>query len=151
MKRLTAIMATMQNRIRLIIVASFLCSPYAVVAADFTTYSGEQLFQRLCASCHGKEARGDGPVSGSLAVTVPNLRGLQNRNRGEFPVDKIQKIIDGRINLAPHGTRVMPVWGDELLRSEAGDPEAERSAAELIHKITEYLRQIQEPPANAHP
>ena len=115
-----------------------------VDAADFTTYSGEQLFQRLCASCHGKEARGDGPVAGSLAVKVPNLRELQKRNRGEFPVDKIHKIIDGRISLAPHGTRVMPVWGDELLRSEAGDPEAERSAAELIRKIAEYLRGIQE-------
>lgn len=111
--------------------------------ADFTNYSGEQLFQRLCASCHGKEALGDGPVSNSLVVKVPNLRELQKRNRGEFPVDKIQKIIDGRIRLAPHGTRTMPVWGDELLRSEAGDPEAERDTANLIHKIVEYLRSIQ--------
>jgi mono/diheme cytochrome c family protein len=137
----------MQELIRPVIVASLLCFSPAVFAADFTTYSGEQLFQRLCASCHGKEARGDGPVSASLAVTVPNLRELQKRNRGEFPIEKIEKIIDGRIKLAPHGTRAMPVWGDELLRSEAGDPEAERSAADLIHKIAEYLRGIQEPAA----
>jgi len=134
-----------------IIVAGLLSLPCAAPAADFTHYSGEQLFQRLCASCHGKEARGDGPVSASLAVKVPNLRELKQRNRGEFPVNKIEKIIDRRIKLAPHGTRVMPVWGDELLRSEAGDPEAERSAAELIHKITEYLQGIQDASANAHP
>ncbi len=44
----------------------------------------------------------------------------------------------------------MSVWGDELLRAEAGDPDAERSAAELIRKIAEYLRSIQEPLAAAH-
>jgi hypothetical protein len=104
-----------------------------------------------CASCHGKEARGDGPVSASLAVRVPNLRELQKRNRGEFPIDKIQNIIDGRISLAPHGTRVIPVWGDELLLAETGDPEAERSAADLIHKIAEYLRRMHEPQAGYRP
>lgn len=140
----------MNNFTRPMIVATLLCASPVSFAADFTAYSGEQLFQRLCASCHGKEARGDGPVSGSLAIKPPNLRELQKRNRGEFPVEKIQRIIDGRISLAPHGTRVMPVWGDELLRSEAGDPEAERSAADLIHKIAEYLRGIQDPPT-VHP
>jgi mono/diheme cytochrome c family protein len=134
-----------------LIIAGLLSLPCTVPAADFTHYSGEQLFQRLCASCHGKEARGDGPVASALSVQAPNLRELQLRNRGEFPLEKIQKIIDGRIKLAPHGTRVMPVWGDELLRSEAGNPEAERSAAELIHKIAEYLQGIQEPAANARP
>ena len=114
-------------------------------AADFTTYSGEQLFQRLCASCHGSGAHGDGPVASSLNVSVPNLRELAKRNGGEFPAEKIQRIIDGRTKIAPHGTRLMPVWGDELLRSEAGNPEAENAAADLIHKIVEYLRGIQTP------
>jgi len=112
-------------------------------AADFTTYSGEQLFQRLCASCHGSSAQGDGPVAVSLKVNVPNLRELTKRHQGTFPQEKIEKIIDGRTKIAPHGTRLMPVWGDELLRSEAGDPEAERDTANLIHKIVEYLRSIQ--------
>jgi hypothetical protein len=119
----------------------------AALSADFTTYSGEQLFQRLCASCHGATAQGDGPVAASLNVTVPNLRQLTQRNRDQFPVDKIQKIVDGRTAVKPHGTRLMPVWGDELLRSEAGDPEAERDTANLIRKIVEYLRGIQDSPA----
>jgi mono/diheme cytochrome c family protein len=114
-------------------------------SADFTTYTGEQLFQRLCASCHGPDAKGNGPVAAALNVTVPNLRELSKRHQGEFPSDKIVKFIDGRTAVAAHGTRVMPVWGDELLRSEAGDPEAEKSAATLIHKIVDYLHGIQEP------
>lgn len=127
----------------------FLCTAAVgptTYAADFTTYSGEQLFQRLCASCHGAKAQGDGPVAASLNVMVPNLRQLTQRNRGQFPADRIQRIIDGRTHVAPHGIRLMPVWGDELLRSEAGDPEAERDTANLISKIVEYLRGIQEAP-----
>lgn len=114
-------------------------------AADFTTYTGEQLFQRLCASCHGPDARGNGPVASSLKVTAPNLRELSKRHGGDFPADKVAQFIDGRVKVAPHGTRLMPVWGDELLRSEAGDAEAEKSAATLIRKIVDYLKSIQEP------
>lgn len=128
---------------RLAVLVWLLACGHDVAAADFTTYSGEQLFQRLCASCHGRSAQGDGPVAASLKVAVPNLRELAKRHRGEFPTQKIERIIDGRTVVAPHGTRVMPVWGTELLRSEAGDPDAERAEAELIRKIVEYLRSIQ--------
>ncbi len=123
-----------------------LSAPPSLHAADFTTYSGEQLFQRLCASCHGSGAQGDGPVAASLKVTVPNLRELTKRNRGEFPAQKIERIVDGRTIVSPHGTRLMPVWGTELLRSEAGNPEAEQAEAELIRKIVAYLRDIQGQP-----
>ena len=113
------------------------------VGADYTTYSGEKLFQRFCAACHGTQAKGDGPVASSLAVQVPNLRELSLRNKGSFPAEKIVRIIDGRTLLNPHGSRSMPVWGDEFLRAEAGDPIAERETADMIKKMVEYLRSIQ--------
>src|ERR1700758_905195 len=34
---------------------------------------GETIFQDFCASCHGHDARGKGPVSGSLKQDVPDL------------------------------------------------------------------------------
>jgi len=116
----------------------------ATHGADFTTYTGDQLFKRLCASCHGPEARGDGPVAASLNVTVPNLRQLSLRHGGQFPAQDIQKFIDGRKVVNAHGSRQMPVWGDELLRSEAGNPEAEAAEKALIWKIVTYLQGIQE-------
>ncbi len=122
------------------------CITNSVHAADYTSYSGAQLFQRFCAACHGAEARGDGPVASSLNVQVPNLHQLSQRNRGEFPAARIAQIIDGRTVLKPHGSRLMPVWGDEFLRSEAGDPVAERETADMIQKIVEYLRSIQNMP-----
>jgi hypothetical protein len=113
------------------------------IAADYTAYSGEKLFQRFCAACHGPEGKGDGPVSSSLTVQVPNLRELSLRNKNTFPAEKIIRIIDGRTILNPHGSRSMPVWGDEFLRAEAGDPVAERETADMIKKMVEYLRSIQ--------
>ena len=113
------------------------------LGADYTAYSGEKLFQRFCAACHGIAGKGDGPVASSLSVQVPNLRELSQRNRGTFPADKIVRIIDGRTLLNPHGSRSMPVWGDEFLRAEAGDPIAERETADMIKKMVEYLRSIQ--------
>ena len=89
---------------------------------------------------------GDGPVASSLNVQVPNLHQLSQRNRGVFPAARIAQIIDGRAVLKPHGSRLMPVWGDEFLRSEVGDPVAERETADMIQKIVEYLRSIQNMP-----
>jgi mono/diheme cytochrome c family protein len=117
-------------------------------AADFTSYSGEQLYQRFCSGCHGPQAHGDGKVAKSLGVIVPDLTLLTVRNRGEFPQERIMKIVDGRITIGKHNKddRTMPVWGEELLRSEQGDPEAERATSDLIHKIVDYLEKIQVTP-----
>lgn len=120
------------------------CTIANVSAADFTSYSGEQLFQRFCSGCHGAKAHGDGKVAASLGVIVPDLTKLTLRNKGEFPQERVMKIIDGRIVIGKHNNdRTMPVWGEELLRSEQGNPEAERATADLIHKIVDYLSTIQ--------
>jgi len=34
---------------------------------------GRELYDRLCLSCHGAAARGDGPAAADLVVPVPNL------------------------------------------------------------------------------
>ena len=35
----------------------------AFEAVTLEDYSGAELFERFCASCHGSEARGNGPVA----------------------------------------------------------------------------------------
>jgi mono/diheme cytochrome c family protein len=87
------------------------------------SYPGDQLFQRFCSGCHGAKAHGDGKIAASLGVAVPDLTLLAQRNHGEFPQERVTKIIDGRINIGKHNTdRTMPVWGEELLRSEQSAP-----------------------------
>ncbi len=120
------------------------CIAYSANAADFLSYSGGQLYQRFCSGCHGAQAHGDGRIAASLGVVVPDLTLLTYRNRGEFPAERITKIIDGRVSIGKHNEdRTMPIWGKELLRTDTGDAEAERSAAQIIKKIVEYLRSIQ--------
>jgi mono/diheme cytochrome c family protein len=117
-----------------------------VMAADVFTlgdYSGEELFGRFCASCHGEHARGDGPVARSLNTAVPDLTRIRARY-GEFPAMLVRDTIDGRgVDVRAHGTRAMPVWGYEFWVDEGGDVVAQKSVREAINKLVDYLRSVQ--------
>ena len=112
-------------------------------AATLEDYSGEEIYLRFCASCHGDEALGDGPVSRSLNVAVPDLTRITSRY-GEFPAGLVRDVIDGRgIDKRAHGTREMPVWGYEFWVEEGGDVNAQRVVRDAINKLVEHLRSIQ--------
>lgn len=112
----------------------------AVTLAD---YSGEEIFDRFCASCHGVSARGDGPVARSLNVVVPDLTSIAVRY-GEFPAARIRDVIDGRgIDTGAHGTRAMPVWGYEFYLEEGADITAQSTVRDAINRLVEHLRSLQ--------
>ena len=72
---------------------------------------GKQAYEVQCAICHGMDAKGNGFYTASLKVAPPDLTSLSKKNGGVFPVDRITKIIDGRTEVAAHGSRDMPIWG----------------------------------------
>jgi mono/diheme cytochrome c family protein len=73
---------------------------------------GASLFQAHCAVCHGRDAKGGGPMAQSLKVSPPDLTRIAVRNGAHFPLARVQKIIAGEVPIpAGHGTREMPVWG----------------------------------------
>lgn len=117
-------------------------------AADYVSMSGKDLYLRFCASCHGVDGAGDGPVADSLKVEVPDLRLLARRAGGTFPRERVIRIIDGRHIIGAHGTRTMPIWGEDFSRLEPGDPDAQRATQTVISKLADYLLQLQRPPAN---
>jgi hypothetical protein len=106
-------------------------------------FSGEELFMRYCAACHGTDARGTGPVARTLNKRVPDLTRLLSESASEFPAAAIRDAIDGRSMAISHGTRQMPVWGYEFWVEEGADVTAERNARELINRIVIYLESIQ--------
>jgi mono/diheme cytochrome c family protein len=116
---------------------------HSAAAVDLSSYNGEQLFNRFCASCHGVGAKGDGPVSSALATVPPDLTRIAKRHGGEFPTERVYQIIDGRLTRPPHGTREMPVWGWEFLRVDGDDPTAKARAEEVISRLVGYLRSVQ--------
>jgi mono/diheme cytochrome c family protein len=108
--------------------------------------SGEQLYSRLCASCHGPNAQGDGAVAPFIKTGVPDLTRIALRDGGEFPTEDVTRIIDGRLEHPAHGTRDMPVWGWQLYDMSAKDPGSERALVnDMIQRLVEYLRSIQVP------
>jgi len=117
----------------------------AAWSQDFSQSSGAELFQRFCASCHGKTAEGDGVVGPVLQIRAPDLTEIAKRHGGQFPDNKTYQIIDGRVPITAHGTRDMPVWGIELWRAQGYDIEAGRKTMLVIDKLVDYLKSIQKP------
>ena len=64
-----------------------------------------------CASCHGADAKGGGPVGPVLKQRPADLTLLAKKNGGVFPFDRIYRVIDGREEISGHGSRDMPIWG----------------------------------------
>ena len=113
-----------------------------VRGADVVAMSGEQLYVRFCASCHGVEGRGDGPVAQSFASKIPDLTLIASRHGGEFQRDWVDRTIDGRAKIAAHGAYTMPVWGEDF--SQIGDPDAERATRTMIARLVDYLETLQQ-------
>jgi mono/diheme cytochrome c family protein len=132
-------------------VAIALCAfalPLTAYAADDVGKSGKELFGRYCASCHGVSGRGDGPVAKSLATEVPDLTRFAQRHGGFFDRELVERVIDGRHVIGAHGTRTMPVWGEDLSIANLGDPDAERGSRVVIVRLADYVWQLQRPAAD---
>ena len=139
-----------------------------VVTAAFAIVLGRQVvaevldpgkaeYHSSCASCHGFDGKGNGPVSSDLKVPPSDLTVLPRKNNGVFPFYSVYEIIDGRKAVIAHGTREMPIWGDryapeptkgliprpsENILSLFYDPEA--IVRMRILAVIDYLNRIQE-------
>jgi mono/diheme cytochrome c family protein len=106
---------------------------------------GELEYHNACAICHGVEARGNGILSKFLTVRPANLRQLRLTAGGNFPFWEIYRKIDGQFEIAGHGTRDMPIWGDRFRAQAGGDAKsAQTQAAGRILSLVFYLQFIQE-------
>ena len=73
---------------------------------------GAALYKAYCATCHGTDGKGYGPMTEWLKIKAPDLTRLSIREGGKFPLARVQKVIAGEENItAGHGTREMPIWG----------------------------------------
>lgn len=75
---------------------------------------GKSEFQSSCASCHGADGKGKGPVSAQLKVPASNLTLLVKNNNGVFPTNAVFETIYGSKTIPAHGTREMPIWGERF-------------------------------------
>lgn len=106
--------------------------------------AGEELYLHHCATCHGLDATGHGPMAGVLIIQPTDLTAL-NGAEGVFPTERVIKRIDGRDPLVSHGSP-MPVYGpyfegqDTALKAPTGQPIL---TSKPIADLVAYLKTLQ--------
>lgn len=127
----------------LLCAVSVLLAAPASLAVDLSTSSGAQLFRQFCASCHGRDGEGNGPVAPFFKLLPPDLTLIARRSGGVFPAERVRRIVDGTEIVYPHGAREMPVWGLEFAMTAEGPTQGRAVAEATIARLVEYLRSIQ--------
>jgi mono/diheme cytochrome c family protein len=103
--------------------------------------AGRDLFVFYCASCHGRDGKGNGRVTAAMKVPPPDLTTLAIRNGGTFPTGKVEAFVkgEGRLSTPAHGTSDMPVWGPIF----KGLDNRDAVNAARIENMVKYIASIQ--------
>ncbi len=116
------------------------------VHEGFLAAKGRVTYRVYCANCHGSDAQGRGNIAKFLTVEPTDLTRLSEKNDGEFPAEHVRRVIDGLEEVAGHGRREMPIWGDVFktpLVSSSGDEGDEERAKNKIRELVLYLKSLQ--------
>jgi mono/diheme cytochrome c family protein len=100
------------------------------------------MFNAYCATCHGKDAKGNGPAAPALKGSPPDLTTLAHRNGGKYPATQVETVLRfGAEAYGVHGSQEMPVWGPIFgsMYESSRSPEVQLR----ITKLTHYLGTLQ--------
>lgn len=103
---------------------------------------GERLYRIHCASCHGTDGRGEGPMREVLTRLPTDLTRLDAA--GNLWVESARDVLTGASArwCGVHGRREMPVWGVSFV--DRGRVAGQREEVEAeIDSLLEFLREIQ--------
>ncbi len=130
----------------LLVTALFLllCSMAELQAAESSSgpervASGAVLYKVHCAACHGKDAKGQGPMAEILKVAPRDLTTLEEEKVSD---SQLIASIDGRGTVRGHGSSEMPVWGLSF-REIGRDTPQEAMVRDRIRDLVCYLRTLQ--------
>ena len=108
---------------------------------------GPDLFRAHCAPCHGEDAKGSGPMAPALKTAVPDLTVLAKNHGGQFPANRVRKMIAGDEISAAHGSREMPIWGPVFHQIEWDQD----LGNVRLENLVKYLQSIQASGASVAP
>jgi mono/diheme cytochrome c family protein len=101
--------------------------------------SGEEMYMRYCAACHGRDGKGGGPVAVELKVPPTDLTVLAKQSGGKYPAERVLAVLRHGVSVPAHGTTDMPVWGPVL--QSISDPE--RVVHLRIYNLNRYIESLQ--------
>ncbi len=136
-------------RLAVLVLVAAISANAAASAQTATTDRGQQEYKARCSICHGLDAKGDGVFGQALKVAPPDLTVLARNNGGIFPAERISGVIDGRVEIASHGPRDMPIWGaryavDAAKRFPELPYAQETYVRARVLQLVEYLSRIQQ-------
>jgi len=111
----------------------------SVPAARVDASDGRAMFKSYCASCHGVDAKGNGPAVPALKKAPGDLTLLTKMSGGKFPELRVYNSIAGDISLPAHGSAEMPIWGNVFRGLGPSDTDAKLR----VRNLTKYLESIQ--------
>jgi mono/diheme cytochrome c family protein len=122
---------------------SILVLLFTAATASGADDAGRTLYLRYCASCHGRDGRGDGPVAPSLGEKPTDLTRIAAAHGGVFPLEAVYEAIDGTRTVRAHGVSEMPIWGEVFQADPAAPLEQQILASGKVIAIARYLRTLQ--------
>ena len=107
-----------------------------------SSMSGRDLFRFYCASCHGLDGKGKGPVASALTVPPSDLTAIAKQHGGTFSKAGVESFVTGEPDrLTPaHGSKDMPVWGPIFRGLDPNDTVNKVRIANVVG----YIESIQE-------
>ncbi len=109
--------------------------------------AGQREFQRSCATCHGVDAKGQGPMAEFLTAKPADLTQLRKNHGGVFLFWRVYEEIEGSrdVVLRGHGTREMPIWGERFRLERSAGETHKAGVRGRILSLVYYLQSLQEP------
>lgn len=106
--------------------------------------AGRDLFEFYCATCHGRDGTGHGPVAAALMRAPADLTRLAIAQAGRFPRERVERYIanGGDMATPAHGTSEMPVWGPVFRALDPSDTRVRVRIANVVGYV-ESLQQRQ--------
>jgi len=109
-------------------------------AKPIASVQGVDTFKAYCASCHGPEAKGNGPAAKALAKAPADLTTIAKRHNGTFSAADVEQVIRGTNEMVSHGSRDMPIWGPVFDSVNSND----KALVQLrVTNLVNYLKSIQ--------
>jgi len=118
----------------------------AATLAQQKALPGKAIYMQRCAVCHGVKGDGKGLYAPLLTWPPADLTKLAKGNNGVFPADKVASFIDGRADVAAHGPRDMPIWGERFPEPEkpGGKGLSKAAVKNPIDALMQYISTLQE-------
>lgn len=111
--------------------------------AKNATSPGKALYDKNCASCHGFDGKGDGPMAKFLTTKPTDLTQIAKKAGGKFPMVQVLSQIDGTLPIGAHGPSDMPVWGDKFASEPDAALDYQAAVRGKLLLLAEYLASIQ--------